>query len=460
MTSNKKSYYLSTILEVKKSQLLLTARTRSHRNLLVCGFVREHVSIAPVGDIGQTIEKYCRQSKIGCVLGHDAFSFECVHRHLHHIARQCMTIADAACHTTAYIDAFCKVQPLLYMRHLKDTNLKVQSTYGQKLSSTLTDIFGTGRDELIAFVPACFDFEIFAPSIYGRVVDIQCGDGHILFLTDAGNVFSCGENHAGQCGVAHASYVSSPTQMDFDCARIRCVAAGKLHSLFVDDSGKLWTCGYNFCGQLGLKAVVEASQFVTTEDPADITATLISCVDVAPNNDLGVFEMIDCDDESDLESETDSKHAQLEMCTPTVNNFFAELRILFARCGSFHSLVITEQGEAYTFGHNGYGNLGNNEVCEWGTGNPQPHRVAIPGKIINGACGWNHNVLLTEDNEIFTFGDNANKQCSKTSQKNVIKIPTKLSKYDEFRVHENYFVDFVMASNQHTLIICDPYKRA
>jgi len=473
MASTTNSYYLSTILDGQKSQLIST----NHVNSLVCGYAHEHEKywkLSIEADVVHTIEKYCKQS-IGCVLGRDTLSLDCVDRHLHHVARQCMSTADAAaCRTTAYIDAFCSLSTtLLCIHHLKDTNLKVQNCQ-MKLSSSLTQIFGrTEQPEQrveklsspIAFVAPCFDFEIFAPSVYGRVVDIQCGFNHILFLTDVGHVLSCGDNLGGQCGVEHARYISTPTQIDFGDAKIRCVAAGKLHSMFVDDSGKLWTCGYNYCGQLGIglceglqDAASEVSHFVTTQDAADISATThVSCRHDAANNNSGVFEMIDSDDESDVDSETDSK--QLTLYSPTKNSFFDDVRISFVRCGSFHSLVVTANGEAYTFGHNGYGNLGNNKVSEWGSGDLHPHRVAIPGKVINGACGWNHNVVLTEEHEIFTFGDNGKQQCSKMCQTRVVKNPTKLSKYDEFGVHENCFVDFVTASKQHTLIICDPHKR-
>lgn len=70
-----------------------------------------------------------------------------------------------------------------------------------------------------------------------------------------------------------------------------------------------------------------------------------------------------------------------------------------------HVVICTEKGEVYTWGHNGYCELGN------GAGNPllQPTVVTIPvsnNKIIAVACGSHHSLALSINGEVFSWGQN------------------------------------------------------
>lgn len=64
-----------------------------------------------------------------------------------------------------------------------------------------------------------------------------------------------------------------------------------------------------------------------------------------------------------------------------------------------HVLALTEKGEVYSWGHNGY--------CELGNGSS--NQAAIPAKvasnfedklIVGVACGSHHSLALTEDGEV------------------------------------------------------------
>jgi alpha-tubulin suppressor-like RCC1 family protein len=74
-------------------------------------------------------------------------------------------------------------------------------------------------------------------------------------------VYAWGENEYGQCGVqarqseSGTSILYGPTLVNFDDyykPTIRQVSAGGHHSGFVDDIGRLFTCGKGDYGQLGI----------------------------------------------------------------------------------------------------------------------------------------------------------------------------------------------------------------
>lgn len=70
-----------------------------------------------------------------------------------------------------------------------------------------------------------------------------------------------------------------------------------------------------------------------------------------------------------------------------------------------HVVANTESGELYTWGHNGYQQLGNGSAST----SHVPTQITgnLHGKrIIDIACGSHHTLVLTEDGEVFAWGQN------------------------------------------------------
>jgi alpha-tubulin suppressor-like RCC1 family protein len=88
------------------------------------------------------------------------------------------------------------------------------------------------------------------------VTDIAAGALHSLFVTQDGDVYSCGSNQYGQLGLSRTdneesiNYAEpSPVFESQPGDRLR-VCAGTRHSLVWDDSGVVHGCGWNKYGQL------------------------------------------------------------------------------------------------------------------------------------------------------------------------------------------------------------------
>ena len=98
---------------------------------------------------------------------------------------------------------------------------------------------------------------------YGiRIVQCSAGGGlvrvaHSLLLTSTGRVLSFGTGQYGALGHGYSAAKQLPDQLrpryidSLNGVRCVCVAAGELHSAVVSSDGDVYTWGDGFCGQLG-----------------------------------------------------------------------------------------------------------------------------------------------------------------------------------------------------------------
>ena len=92
-----------------------------------------------------------------------------------------------------------------------------------------------------------------------HVTEIAAGANHSLLLTATGKVYAFGSNEYGQCGLGVVSSENekeggsllSPRLMKLN-SPISSVSAGYAHSVLRDFEGRVYMCGQNESGQLGL----------------------------------------------------------------------------------------------------------------------------------------------------------------------------------------------------------------
>ena len=85
-----------------------------------------------------------------------------------------------------------------------------------------------------------------------KIVAVSAGHYHSMLLDIDGNVWTCGNNDYGQLGYQDTVNNRNQPEMLSSFPPIQAISAGIYHSIFLDETGTVWSCGYNGNGQLGL----------------------------------------------------------------------------------------------------------------------------------------------------------------------------------------------------------------
>ncbi|GMH96967.1 hypothetical protein TrST_g6277 [Triparma strigata] len=88
------------------------------------------------------------------------------------------------------------------------------------------------------------------------VTEVRCGYYHTLALTSK-YPYSFGRNDYGQLGHSPTPRLSTPTPIPSLSSSITKIAAGCYHSVFAEAGGRVWVCGRNNHGQLGVGDCIE-----------------------------------------------------------------------------------------------------------------------------------------------------------------------------------------------------------
>ena len=98
-----------------------------------------------------------------------------------------------------------------------------------------------------------------------RIVGVAAGGRHSCFLTEAGECFVAGSNHAGQCGLGFPAADEGATgarptaaavrrmRLPEECAALVQASAGQAHTLLLCRRGRAYACGANDHGQCGVE---------------------------------------------------------------------------------------------------------------------------------------------------------------------------------------------------------------
>uniref|UniRef100_A0A0G4HZS4 RCC1-like domain-containing protein n=1 Tax=Chromera velia CCMP2878 TaxID=1169474 RepID=A0A0G4HZS4_9ALVE len=185
-----------------------------------------------------------------------------------------------------------------------------------------------------------------------RVVGVACGGFHSAAWTDEGRLFMWGRGEKGQLGLGdtgnrQTASLLSPAVLDGEA--VTQVALGGEHTLIVCRSGRLFSWGYNYFGQLGHGTSGSGSQMLTT---------------------------------------------------PWGFLLRGAERVVGVAAGDAHSLVLTSFGRVLGFGRNFFGQLGLQRNHFF----PTPQWVAVG--VIEIAAGGRHSFVRVEDGRVFSFGRN------------------------------------------------------
>ncbi|XP_056297890.1 probable E3 ubiquitin-protein ligase HERC4 [Pseudoliparis swirei] len=242
----------------------------------------------------------------------------------------------------------------------------------------------------------------------GNVVSIACGQDHCLAVSASGHVFSWGAGEDGQRGILPDQLCNRPSRVPIPLQiPVIQVACGNSHSLALTRGGDVFSWGLNSHGQLGLGKEV-ALQYVpdllvaltgvaVTQISAGATHTLfltlpgrVYCCGANAAGQLGLNRV--------------DANGRFNVCmVPALR----ARGVSFISCGEAHSAALTRDGEVLTFGEGRYGQLGHDSSAD----ELIPRRVdGLHGPAAQISCGRRHTLVLGSSGQLWAFGNGAKGQ--------------------------------------------------
>ncbi|RBP98739.1 RCC1 domain-containing protein, partial [Bifidobacterium xylocopae] len=203
------------------------------------------------------------------------------------------------------------------------------------------------------------------------------------------------------------------------------ISAGARHSLAIGSDGNTYAWGDNWYGQLGDDTTDGRSIPVRVRTPAGVRFTQVSA---GGNNveDHSGFSLAIGDDghayswgynsygELGNGSSDNNPHPTPARVTdPAPNTTWTTIS-----AGTYHSLAIDSNGHAYSWGDNQWGQLGNGTTSAWGITQNTPVRVHTPAgvRFTQVSAGHYYSLAIGDDGHAYSWGLNGDGQLGDNSR--------------------------------------------
>ncbi len=187
-----------------------------------------------------------------------------------------------------------------------------------------------------------------------KISAVDFGGAHMLALATDGRVFSCGNNQNGQLGLGDEKPRLKPTLIEAlkDVKIIQVAAGQNTHSLFLAENGTLYVSGSNKSKEIGLGPEVPEGVNVATAVKAPVPFKFVA---------VGVKTSFAIDRDGNLWGAGDGSKAHFGFTTPDGKPDLKDLptftrlpnapaNLIAVGGGSRHVAVIDDQGAIYTWG--------------------------------------------------------------------------------------------------------------
>jgi alpha-tubulin suppressor-like RCC1 family protein len=240
---------------------------------------------------------------------------------------------------------------------------------------------------------------------------VACGRFNTAVLLVNGTVMMFGDNRSGQLGVNDNTNRPTPVQVFGISSSATALAGGFYHTAVLVADGTVRTFGQNDVGQLGINDTTSRQTPVQVLNITSATAlaggrkhTAVLLADGTvmtfgynSNGELGI-------------NDTTSRQTPVQV-------WGISSSATAVACGRLHTAVLLADGTVRTFGNNGNGALGLNDITQRNT----PVQVfGISSSAVAIACGQYNTAVLLANGTVRTFGLNGSGQLgvNDTTQRN------------------------------------------
>ena len=235
--------------------------------------------------------------------------------------------------------------------------------------------------------------------------NLDGGLQHWLAIDEHGKLWACGNNHYGQLGLKQAETLRLRLVPALGGQRVASIACGLGHSLVCTAGGLLFAAGCNGDGQLGTGDLTSRCRFARVKDrvslaPGSLAAGAWHSACVDSEGRVSVWG-------SAIGTHPVFEHPiwlRARICIPfTLDPRLFGGKVLIVAAGHCHAVAVTPSA-VFSWGDDIQGCLGHGEFENI----PLPKAIAaFQGcEVSSVACGPYHNVALDSSGAAFVWGDN------------------------------------------------------
>ena len=236
---------------------------------------------------------------------------------------------------------------------------------------------------------------------------IACGENHVICLDKNGNVFSFGDNTYGELGLGKGkdilSYTSTPQKVSLPAIQnVYCTASS---TICVSEDNELFSFGYNDSGQLGhgdyiniaspkkIEAIKDVD-FLGCGSSQVICKTLDNKIYAWGSNSRGQLGLGTVSHSSILMGYHEKRYNLPQLCINWPED------VVDIKCGSTHTLILTDTYKVFSFGDNEDGQLGRSSYSSLVL------QIEDLPDIRRIECGVFHSICIDFNDNMFVFGEN------------------------------------------------------
>ncbi|KAH9128380.1 hypothetical protein AeMF1_001448 [Aphanomyces euteiches] len=237
---------------------------------------------------------------------------------------------------------------------------------------------------------------------------MDCGPGHMAFVSTDGYVFTWGKGASGRLGHGDEHNVYLPRSLTSPLAvSIRQVACGEEHTLLLTTSGTILSFGNGRAGQLGLGTYCNCSE--PSLVPLDHVVVQIAC---------GMNHSGAVSDGGEVFTWGWGEQGRLghgsEEPQPSAKHVDGLRHVTTLSCGGAHSLALTKCQKVFAWGWGAFGQLGNGSCHDCLV----PKAIKSLENVTAIACGYGHSAAVTDHGELYIWGFGEEGQTGTGDEKN------------------------------------------
>lgn len=237
-------------------------------------------------------------------------------------------------------------------------------------------------------------------------VSVFTGFFHSIVITNKNNVYVWGRNECGQLGIGNTTNQTTPQLLTLpNGEKPISVYMGHSHSIVITDKDNYYTWGRNDYGQLGIGNKIN-----------QLTPQLLNLsIEGKPTSiSLGFISSMVLTDKGEICVWGSNSWGQLglgnvgDQLTPKKLTLPNGEKPISVHIKDIHSMALTESGNLYAWGYNGYGQLGFGNKSSQNV--PKKVSFALDSKIKSVVLGTYYSTVFMEDGSIYAWGYNQSGQ--------------------------------------------------